>query len=83
MNAVNHSEHRNDCHGPIKSHDFRDALARASTAVTVVATDGLFGKAGLTCSAVCSVCDNPSTILLCINRKSQAAAIIRTIAFSP
>jgi flavin reductase (NADH)/flavin reductase/chlorophenol-4-monooxygenase component 1 len=57
--------------------EFKDVLSRASTPVTVVATDGPFGRAGLTCSAVCSVCDEPPTVLLCVNRKSYAAGIIR------
>src|SRR3546814_19429700 len=38
---------------------FKAALSNASTPVTVVATDGPFGRAGLTCSAVSSVCDSP------------------------
>ena len=62
---------------PIASLDFRDALSKASTPVTVVATDGPFGLAGLTCSAVCSVCDNPPTVLLCLNRQSYATGIIK------
>jgi len=57
--------------------EFKDVLSRASTPVTVVATNGPFGLAGLTCSAVCSVCDDPPTILLCVNRKSYATGIIR------
>ena len=61
----------------IASLDFRDALSKTSTAVTVVTTNGPSGLAGLTCSAVCSVCDQPSTVLLCVNRKSQAASIIK------
>src|SRR3546814_10591848 len=48
---------------------FKAALSNASTPVTVVATDGPFGRAGLTCSAVSSVCDTPPTILLCVNRQ--------------
>jgi flavin reductase (NADH)/flavin reductase/chlorophenol-4-monooxygenase component 1 len=63
--------------GTVSSPDFRDALSRASTAVTIVATNGPFGLAGLTCSAVCSVSDDPPTVLLCLNRKSFAASIIK------
>jgi flavin reductase (DIM6/NTAB) family NADH-FMN oxidoreductase RutF len=62
----------------VASFDFRDALSKASTPVTVVATNGPFGLAGLTCSAVCSVCDNPPTVLLCVNRKSYATGIIKS-----
>jgi flavin reductase (DIM6/NTAB) family NADH-FMN oxidoreductase RutF len=61
----------------VASPDFRDALSKATTPVTVVATNGPFGLAGVTCSAVCSVCDDPPTVLLCVNRKSYAASIIK------
>ncbi|GAB7542944.1 flavin reductase [Cupriavidus sp. 8B] len=61
----------------ITAQAFRDALAKAVTPVTVIATDGVGGVAGVTCSAVCSVCDNPPTVLVCINRKSYANAIIK------
>src|SRR5689334_12921105 len=62
---------------PLSSPDFREALSRASNAVTIVATDGPFGLAGLTCSAVCPVCDDPPVVLLCVNRKSFASSVIR------
>jgi flavin reductase (DIM6/NTAB) family NADH-FMN oxidoreductase RutF len=61
----------------VSSSDFKEALSRASAHVTVVATNGPFGLAGLTCSAVCSVCDNPPTILLCVSQKSFATSIIK------
>jgi flavin reductase (DIM6/NTAB) family NADH-FMN oxidoreductase RutF len=57
--------------------EFKDTLSRALTPVTVVATNGPGGLAGLTCSAVCSVCDEPPTVLLCVNRKSLAADVIQ------
>ena len=56
---------------------FREALAHAATAVTVIATDGAAGKAGVTCSAVCSVSDAPPTILFCVNRRSAANSVIK------
>ena len=43
--------------------EFKDVLSRASTPVTVVATNGLFGLAGVTCSAVCSVSTTRRTVL--------------------
>jgi flavin reductase (DIM6/NTAB) family NADH-FMN oxidoreductase RutF len=61
----------------VSSSEFKEALSRASTPVTVVATNGPFGLAGLTCSAVCSVCDSPPTILLCVSHKSFATNIIK------
>ena len=64
--------------GPtIPAGQFRDALAHAATAVTVLATGGAAGMAGVTCSAVCSVCDTPPTILFCVNRSSAANYLIK------
>ncbi|WP_326540424.1 flavin reductase [Pseudorhodoferax sp.] len=57
--------------------DFRHALAQAATPVTVITTDGPQGLAGVTCSAVCSVCDTPPTVLFCINRRSYANAVFK------
>lgn len=57
--------------------EFRDALAHALTPVTIVTTDGDAGLAGVTCSAVCSVCDAPPTIVVCINRRSFSNAVIK------
>lgn len=64
--------------GPaISAGQFRDALAYAATAVTVLATGGAAGRAGVTCSAVCSVCDTPPTILFCVNRSSATNRLIK------
>jgi len=61
----------------ITAPEFREALSKAVTPVTVIATDGAGGIAGVTCSAVCSVCDTPPTVLVCVNRKSFANGIIK------
>lgn len=55
----------------IDKDSFRDAMARLGAAVNVVTTTGEFGPRGLTASAVCSVTDDPPTLLLCINRESE------------
>lgn len=46
-------------------------MARLGAAVSVVTTRGPAGPCGLTASAVCSVTDDPPTLLLCINRDSD------------
>jgi len=53
-------------------------MARLTSAVTIVTTDGVRGKAGLTVSAVCSVTDSPPTILVCINRNSCVLDVLET-----
>ena len=63
--------------GGLSALQFREALSRAVTPVTVIATSGEAGQAGVTCSAVCSVCDDPPTVLVCVNRSSYANALIK------
>jgi flavin reductase (DIM6/NTAB) family NADH-FMN oxidoreductase RutF len=77
MRAVKEAELVTKCLGSVAPLEFRDTLSKALTPVTVAATNGPSGLAGMTCSAVCSVCDEPPTILLCVNRKSFAAGIIK------
>ncbi|MGY4533704.1 flavin reductase [Pseudomonas sp. TE3786] len=52
----------------VLKHDYRDAMARLGAAVNVITTDGPGGRAGFTASAVCSVTDEPPTLLVCLNR---------------
>jgi flavin reductase len=61
----------------VSSEDFRDAMARLGAAVNVVTTDGAAGRAGFTASAVCSVTDDPPTLLVCLNRKSRGNALFK------
>lgn len=63
---------------PVSSAEFRDAMARLGAAVNVVTTDGPAGQAGLTASAVCSVTDDPPTLLVCLNRASRANAVFKS-----
>ena len=51
---------------------FRDAMARLGAAVNLITTDGPAGRHGMTASAVCSVTDDPPTLLVCVNRGSAA-----------
>lgn len=54
--------------GAVDKADFRNAMARLGAAVNVITTDGPAGMAGFTASAVCSVTDEPPTLLVCLNR---------------
>ncbi|MDO4441572.1 MAG: flavin reductase [Moraxella sp.] len=47
--------------------DFKDAMAKLTTAVHIVTTDGEYGRYGFTASAVASVTDAPPTLLVCMN----------------
>ena len=57
--------------------EFRNAMARLGAAVNIVTTDGPAGRAGFTASAVCSVTDDPPTLLVCMNRGSSAAVAVQ------
>ena len=56
---------------------FREAMANLCAAVTVVTTDGKAGRGGFTASAVCSVTDEPPTLLVCMNRSGRQAPFFR------
>lgn len=56
---------------------FRNAMAHLASAVSIVTTNGIKGKAGITVSSVCTVTDEPPTLLFCINRQSQLHDVIK------
>jgi 4-hydroxyphenylacetate 3-monooxygenase reductase component len=56
---------------------YREAMARLSAAVHILTTDGPGGRCGVTASAVCSVTDDPPTLLVCINRKSAMNPVFK------
>jgi flavin reductase len=59
-------------------HDtFRSAMSRLGAAVNLITSDGSAGRHGLTASAVCSVSDDPPTILVCINRRSASNGVLK------
>lgn len=58
------------------AEDFIRAMGAAATGVSVLTTDGLSGKFGLTVSAMSSVSAEPPMLLACVNRKSPAVAAI-------
>jgi flavin reductase len=60
----------------VERNDFREAMSRLGAAVNIVTTDGPAGLHGLTASAVCSVTDNPPTLLVCVNRGSNVHAAL-------
>jgi flavin reductase (DIM6/NTAB) family NADH-FMN oxidoreductase RutF len=61
---------------PVPATEFRAALTGLTTAVSVIATNGPAGMAGLTCSAVSGVSDTPATLVACISHRSAAHDVI-------
>ncbi|MGH7077124.1 MAG: flavin reductase [Acetobacteraceae bacterium] len=64
----------------VEQEIFREAMARLGAAVNVVTTDGVAGRGGCTASAVCSVTDDPPTLLVCLNRGGEMCALVRANA---
>ena len=62
----------------VEPAQFREAMSQLGAAVHVVTTAGPAGRAGFTATAVCSVSDQPATLLVCVNRRSQATPILDT-----
>ncbi|SEP77287.1 flavin reductase [Faunimonas pinastri] len=61
----------------ISRQAFRDAMAHVAAPVHVVASDGPAGRVGVTATAVCSVTDDPPTLLVCLNRRGSATEAVR------
>ena len=61
----------------VPAAEFRSALSRLATTVSVITTDGPAGVAGVTCSAVCALSDEPAMVLVCIHGKSATNAAIK------
>jgi Conserved protein/domain typically associated with flavoprotein oxygenases, DIM6/NTAB family len=55
-----------------KALDFREGMSRLGAAVTLITTDGPEGRHGMTASAVCSITDDPPTLLVCVNRTNRS-----------
>ncbi|SMF89847.1 flavin reductase [Azospirillum oryzae] len=49
---------------------FRNGMSMLTGAVNIVTTAGPGGRAGFTATAVCSVTDQPPTLLVCLNQSS-------------
>lgn len=58
----------------VEATEFKNAMSSLASAVSVVTTKGVSGKHGFTASAVCSVTDNPPTLLVCMNTSSRSHA---------
>ncbi|MEP0518692.1 MAG: flavin reductase family protein [Hyphomicrobiales bacterium] len=62
--------------GPVSSDLFREAMSRVGSAVHIVTTDGIAGRAGLTATAFSAVSDAPPIVLVCVNRLSRSHGVI-------
>lgn len=66
---------------PADKQRFREAMARLGAAVNIITTRGAEGDSGFTASAVCSVTDDPATLLVCMNRASSQYETFKAAGF--
>jgi flavin reductase len=60
---------------------YREAMSRLGAAVNIITTIGPEGDAGFTASAVCSVTDDPPTLLVCVNRNASQHDAMKAAGF--
>jgi flavin reductase len=65
-------------HAVLTTADFRNAMSRLGAAVNIITTEGPAGRAGFTASAVCSVSDEPPSLLVCLNRSASVYQTFKT-----
>lgn len=66
----------------VSKTEFRNAMARVCAPVNVITTNGPGGRGGFTATAMCSVTDEPPTLLVCMNsRSSQTGLFIENHQF--
>lgn len=61
-----------DVPATISAAEYRNAMCLMGAAVNVVTTCGSGGRTGFTATAVCSVSDDPPSLLFCVNRRSTS-----------
>jgi flavin reductase (NADH)/flavin reductase/chlorophenol-4-monooxygenase component 1 len=61
----------------VPASEFRNALSKLATTVSVITTNGPGGVTGVTCSAVCALSDEPAMVLVCIHGKSATNTAIK------
>jgi flavin reductase len=59
----------------VSKTDFRNAMARVCAPVNVITTNGPAGRGGFTATAMCSVTDEPPTLLVCMNASSSQTVL--------
>ncbi|MDE1167832.1 MAG: pyrimidine utilization flavin reductase protein F [Pseudomonas sp.] len=60
----------------VPRQDFRNAMAGLAAAVNIITSDGPHGRVGFTATAVCSVTDDPPTLLVCLNRSASVHPVL-------
>ncbi len=56
----------------MERNEFLEGMSHAACTVSVITTDGVQGRTGLTVSAMCSVSADPPSLLVCVHHQSKA-----------
>ena len=59
----------------VSKTEFRNAMARVCAPVNIITTNGPAGRGGFTATAMCSVTDEPPTLLVCMNGRSAQCGL--------
>lgn len=59
----------------LTADQFREGMSRVCGSVNLITTDGPAGRGGFVATAMCSVTDDPPTLLVCMNSKSKQTQI--------
>jgi flavin reductase len=59
----------------VSKTEFRNAMARVCAPVNVITSNGPAGRGGFTATAMCSVTDEPPSLLVCMNGKSAQSGL--------
>jgi flavin reductase len=62
----------------VSKTEFRNAMARVCAPVNIITTNGAAGRGGFTATAMCSVTDEPPTLLICMNTKSSQMEVFKS-----
>lgn len=54
-----------------RQQDFRESMSRMGAAVNLITTAGPAGRHGIVATAVCSITDQPPTVMICINKNAH------------
>jgi flavin reductase len=60
----------------IDAAQFRSAMGRTASGVTVVTTDGAAGRGGVTVSSLCSLSMDPPSVLFCLHKEARVLAAL-------
>ncbi|TLV10712.1 flavin reductase [Klebsiella indica] len=75
MNEDNSHTEQSTVTTPPTKEQFRDAMSQVCSAVAIITTEGPAGRGGFTATSVCSLSDDPPSLLVCMRHASAQYAL--------